>query len=84
MAALTEAENMRAIPVLLEALDDTDQYVRSYVTSLLASLTGQPFGADATQWRAWWTRESAKSTGAWTGWRMRSSDLLLMRAAVRP
>ena len=44
-----------AIPVLIDALADGDEYVRqNAVESLRARSRGRDFGMDAARWRTWW------------------------------
>ena len=44
-----------AVPALIGALGDADEYVRSNaVEALRARSRGREFGLDAAAWRAWW------------------------------
>jgi hypothetical protein len=45
---------MDAVPELIEALDDGNEYVRAAAEGSLKAITGQDFGKDAKQWQEWW------------------------------
>lgn len=48
-----------AVPALIDALGDADEFVRdSALNSLRARSRGRDFGGDAGAWRAWWQSRS--------------------------
>jgi hypothetical protein len=50
-----------AVPVLIAALGDADEYVRSNASSSLQHLAhGRDYGADANAWRSWWQSRIVK------------------------
>jgi len=54
--ALGEIKDIRSVPPLIATLADKDQSVRKAAGKALESITGQKFGDDRDQWRAWWTK----------------------------
>jgi hypothetical protein len=60
-ALLAHQDPALAVPALITALADEDQYVRSQaLDSLKARSRGRDFGTDAAAWRAWWEVESRR------------------------
>jgi HEAT repeat protein len=48
-----------AVPALIAALADSDEYVRmNAVESLRSFARGRDFGTDAAAWQRWWTTRS--------------------------
>lgn len=52
--ALEKIKNDAAIPLLIQALNDNDDQVRSRSSTALTTITGQPFGEDAEKWDNWY------------------------------
>jgi HEAT repeat protein len=60
-ALLVKQDLALAVPALITALGDDDQWVRSQaLDSLKARSRGRDFGTDAAAWRAWWDVESRR------------------------
>jgi len=47
--------SLYAVEILIHALDDETDFVRVEAEKSLGRLTGQDFGPDPEQWKAWWT-----------------------------
>ncbi len=58
-AALAEIGDKDAVPALIGSLGHRDEYTREAAAEALQKLTGQDFGEDPAQWRAWWEQEKA-------------------------
>ena len=60
-ALLAKQDPAIAVPALIGALDDEDQWVRSQAIDALKTRSrGRDFGTDAAAWRAWWDVESRR------------------------
>ena len=57
--ALGEIGDRSAVPALIAALRHPDEYTREAAAEALKTLTGQDFGEDSDQWRAWWEQNKA-------------------------
>ena len=57
--ALGEIGDRSAVPALIAALRHPDEYTRESAAEALRTLTGQDFGEDPAQWRAWWEQNKA-------------------------
>ncbi|MEO8703955.1 MAG: HEAT repeat domain-containing protein [Kofleriaceae bacterium] len=58
-AGLARHDPELAVPALIRALGDADDYVRAAaVDSLKARSRGRDFGSDAAAWQAWWQSRS--------------------------
>ena len=49
-----------AVELLMEALKDRNEYVRSYAVEALRKITGEDFGTDYGRWRRWWRRQKSQ------------------------
>ncbi len=56
---LSQGQRMKAVPRLLDFLDDTalDAQTRNWVYQALRDITGQSLGQDPAAWRDWWERK---------------------------
>jgi HEAT repeat protein len=52
--ALGKRGDLRAVPALVDVLDDPDAEVRRRAVRALEQLTGESFGPDARAWERWW------------------------------
>jgi HEAT repeats len=56
----TEAQRMRAVPDLLQMMDDAslDATTRTWVFQALRDITGASIGSDPAAWRNWWSEHA--------------------------
>lgn len=56
--ALIGSEAIDAVPVLIQALQDDELWIRDRSLLALKSITGEDFGKNANAWQAWWEIQS--------------------------
>jgi HEAT repeat protein len=54
IGALAKCADGRAVATLVATLSDESEKTRASATTALTTITGQPFAADISAWRAWW------------------------------
>ncbi|UCC94562.1 MAG: HEAT repeat domain-containing protein [Candidatus Omnitrophota bacterium] len=57
VSLLLEIKDKKAIPILINALDEKDKSVRKNILFVLQKLTGKRIGSDSRKWRNWWEKE---------------------------
>jgi len=55
--ALGALKDRRAVPTLINALEHLAGDAHAGAATALKTITGQDFGADPAQWRAWWAKQ---------------------------